>query len=351
MKMKLSYVVFIAMVMVFTNCKKDTSVKPDLTADGAQNTAALTMSGVPVNSVITIAGKPYTKGSTLIDGPGKNARFAGPSGIQLMNDGTIYVADTRNNVIRVVSPAADVTTFSVPNNNIINPLFWLKSPEYVGVDDNGVVFTIDHNPDTQTLRIGFYKPTGDFFGGLASDYHDMRDLVKDPYSNAFWSSDGTTIGRFTARKSDSNFNYTFLTFTNKFLPVNPDDPYSTYTYPAIFAGYNGVIYFTYNGKLYKHSKDNTGAVIFPDLNFDNITCIRGTKDSKTLYIADNGFIKRIDNGKLSTITGPNKNFTDSRDGIGSAADVSAKYLALSQDESTIYFSDSRANAIRKIVLR
>jgi sugar lactone lactonase YvrE len=29
----------------------------------------------------------------------------------------------------------------------------------------------------------------------------------------------------------------------------------------------------------------------------------------------------------------------------------AKYLALSKDESTIYFSDSRANAIRKIVLR
>jgi hypothetical protein len=165
----------------------------------------------------------------------------------------------------------------------------------------------------------------------------------------------TLFGQFRAIRYKKLLlkNLTILLITSqlylliKFLPDEPGN----YTYPALFPGYNGVIYFAYKGKLYKHSKDNTGSVIFPDLTFNNITCIAANKDSRTLYIADGGYIKRIDSGKLSIIAGPNATYTDSRDGVGFKADVNAQYLALSKDESTLYFSDARADAIRKIILK
>jgi hypothetical protein len=348
MKTKLSYVILIAMTMVFGNCKKDSVVNPDLNPDGNDlNATAMAASGVPINSVFTIAGGPYSTGPTLVNGTGKNARFSGPFGIQLMDDGTIYVADTRNNIIRIVSPAGNVSSFNVPDAALVSPQFRLMSPEYVGIDDHGVVFVVDRDPLTQNGRLDIYKPNGSLITSTWNDFYSVRDLVKDPYGNAFWSIDGNNIRKIVARASTTYFDWTYLVFTNKYLPDEP----GYYTYPALFAGYNGVIYFTYKGKIYKHKKDNTGALIFPDLAFDNITCIIANKDSRTLYVADNGYIKRIDNGKLTIIAGPNKTYTDSRDGVGSKADVNAKYLALSKDESTIYFSDSRANAIRKIVLR
>jgi hypothetical protein len=336
--------------MVFTNCKKDSEVNPDLKANEIDlNAIPMAASGVPKNSVFTIAGGPYTSGSTLINGTGKNARFKNPSGIQLMADGSIYVADTGNDIIRVVTPAGVVSTFSLPDKTLTNPVWWLRGPEYLGIDDHGVLFTIDREQETHNLRQLSFAPSSLLIGGLWSDHNDQRELVKDPYSNAYWSISGTVIRRITARASMNSTYSTDLVFNNKFLPDLPDD--DSYTFPALFAGYNGLIYFAYKGKIYEHKKDNTGALAFPELTFTNITCIIANRDSRTFYVADDGYIKRIDNGKLTTIAGPNTTSPDNRDGIGSKADVSAKYLALSKDESTIYFSDSRANAIRKIVMK
>ncbi|MBD1363055.1 hypothetical protein IDJ77_04460 [Mucilaginibacter sp. ZT4R22] len=348
MKRKFTIPAMLLALACLTTCKKndvaESKISPQI--DNLALTE-MTISGVPVNSVFTIARAPYKSGATLVNANGKNARFNNPFGIQLMADGTIYVADTGNDIIRMVSPTADVSSFAVPNHELTNPAYWLHSPKYLGIDDNNVVYTIDDDPSEPTDRVLIFTPDGALIGGYGNQYYDQRDMVKDPYANAFWSISGNTIQKVTAKKSNFTFNYEPIVFTNKFLPDEP----GYYTYPALFAGYNGVIYFAYKGKLYKHSKDNTGAVIFPELTFNNITCITANKDSRTLYVADGGYIKRIDNGKLSIIAGPNKTFPDGRDGVGSKADVNAKYLALSKDESAIYFSDSKANAIRKIILK
>nr|WP_294941611.1 hypothetical protein [uncultured Mucilaginibacter sp.] len=348
MKSKLTIAAVLLTAAYFTGCKKDAAIKNKLVED--RNDLSLTVmaaSGVPVNSVITVAGRPYKSGATLVNGTAENARFNNPFGMQLMDDGTIYVADTDNDIIRKVSPTGNVSSFGVPNHDLTNPVFWLHSPIYVGVDDNRLVYTIDDNYSEPKTRVLIYTPEGALLGGYGSQFYDQRDMVKDPYANAFWSISGNTIQKVTAKKSNYSFNYEPIVFTNKFLPDEP----GYYTYPALFPGYNGVIYFAYKGKLYKHAKDNTGSVIFPDLTFNNITCIAANKDSRTLYIADGGYIKRIDSGKLSIIAGPNITYTDSRDGVGSKADVNAQYLALSKDESTLYFSDARADAIRKIILK
>jgi DNA-binding beta-propeller fold protein YncE len=63
-------------------------------------------------TVITIAGLFNTQGNQ--DGTGEQARFNYPHGIDLADDGTLYVADLFNNAIRKVSPTGVVTTLKLP---------------------------------------------------------------------------------------------------------------------------------------------------------------------------------------------------------------------------------------------
>lgn len=63
-----------------------------------------------MHRVTTLAGTPDTVGSA--DGFGANARFNSPMGIALDALGFVYVADTFNDVIRVISPMGDVRTLA-----------------------------------------------------------------------------------------------------------------------------------------------------------------------------------------------------------------------------------------------
>ena len=58
--------------------------------------------------VTTLAGSPGIVGS--IDGTGSDARFQGPQGLAIDNDGTLYVADTNNHTVRMVVPSTGVVT-------------------------------------------------------------------------------------------------------------------------------------------------------------------------------------------------------------------------------------------------
>jgi gliding motility-associated-like protein len=64
----------------------------------------------PAGQVSTIAGLAGQQGDA--DGPGNEARFFEPWGICSAADGSLYVADTRNNKIRRISPEGMVSTFA-----------------------------------------------------------------------------------------------------------------------------------------------------------------------------------------------------------------------------------------------
>jgi len=74
--------------------------------DGAQTVRKITPEGV----VSTLAGSPLATGNA--DGQGATARFYNPDGIAADASGNVYVADTWNNTIRVVSPSGLVRTLA-----------------------------------------------------------------------------------------------------------------------------------------------------------------------------------------------------------------------------------------------
>lgn len=74
-------------------------------------------------------------------------------------------------------------------------------------------------------------------------------------------------------------------------------------------------------------------------------------DSRTMYLAANGKIEKIENGRLIVLAGPNSATPDGRDGIGLNADVHAGSLALGDHENSLYFSDYSTNTIRTIMLK
>lgn len=62
----------------------------------------------PAGATDLIAGAPYTEGTA--DGPGLFARFKSPFGIALATDGALFVSDMGSHTIRRISPSGEVST-------------------------------------------------------------------------------------------------------------------------------------------------------------------------------------------------------------------------------------------------
>ena len=100
----------------------------------------------PGGLVITLAGKAGQAGNA--DGAGSNAQFSNPHGIAVDTAGTVYVADTDNCTIRVVTSDGAVTTlagragqYGSMDGSGTNALF--SSPEGVAVDSAGNLYVAD----------------------------------------------------------------------------------------------------------------------------------------------------------------------------------------------------------------
>ncbi len=97
--------------------------------------------------VSTLAGTAGTTGRT--DGTGAAALFNYPWGITVDGSGTVYVADSYNNLIRKVTPDGIVTTLagtgSVGNadGSLTEATFWF--PTDLAVDGSGAIYVADRN--------------------------------------------------------------------------------------------------------------------------------------------------------------------------------------------------------------
>ena len=98
----------------------------------------------PSGLVSTLAGNGKTG---YIDGPGTMAEFYNPQGIAVDSYGNVYVADTYNNVIRKITPAGVVSTLAGSTTagaiNGTGTAASFSSPYGVAIDANGNVYVAD----------------------------------------------------------------------------------------------------------------------------------------------------------------------------------------------------------------
>ncbi|MBE9583145.1 hypothetical protein IM792_01655 [Mucilaginibacter sp. JRF] len=345
MKAKITVWVLMALVCGAIGCKKASELDPG-DSDSELRAAATSPT---LNQVSTIAGAYYTSGSTLVDGVGADARFLYTAGIQLTDDGNMYIADGNDGVIRKLSLITNaVSTITLPAAPSGEQML---SAAYVGVAKNGTINVITYsNQNSDFPEAWIFKPGQPAFV-YTSYYASYRNLVKDPYAEDFWCTRGYSAVKF---KTNSNNEYV----GTDAIGFDADSIYIEHgahaSFSAMCIGYNKVKYFSDGQYLYKFTPGGVSQRIFKEqLGVEGFTNVRNmviNKDGRTMYIVDAGYIRRIDQGKITTIAGPN-GFNDNRDGKGRQADVHASCLALSKDEGTLYFSDYQAKTIRKIILR
>lgn len=87
------------------------------------------------DSVRTLAGRTLQTGSQ--DGPAAEARFHDPAAIVADASGNLYIADTRNNVIRRISSNGSVTTIAASNPPFDTPSGLAISPQGLIISDTG----------------------------------------------------------------------------------------------------------------------------------------------------------------------------------------------------------------------
>jgi sugar lactone lactonase YvrE len=100
----------------------------------------------PAGVVTTLAGSPGLDGNA--DGTGAAARFNRPRGIAVDRNGTIYVADTNNHIIRKITAAGLVTTLAGSpglhgDADGTGSAARFRSPNAVAIDGRGNVYVAD----------------------------------------------------------------------------------------------------------------------------------------------------------------------------------------------------------------
>lgn len=156
--------------------------------DGAGNVYVVDTSNQTVRkitaagSVTTLAGTAGSGGRA--DGAGAAARFFYPSGIAATSAGTVYVADTGNHMLRIVTPAGGVTTLAGATGvagavDGFGSQVRFAYPGGVSIDGAGALYIADHNNHT-VRRMGAAGAVTTLAGvpGIAGSADGLGSIAK-----------------------------------------------------------------------------------------------------------------------------------------------------------------------------
>jgi hypothetical protein len=298
-------------------------------ADSYNNTIRkITPSGV----VTTFAGTALVTGSA--DGTGSGASFYNPSGLTSDSDGSVYVADTFNDIIRKISPAGMVTTLAGTagasgSTDGIGPEARFFLPSGVATDGAGNVYVADSG----------VMHCGQGCGGYGN--HVIRKITAAGMvttfagtAGMFGSADGTgAAARFDVPQgaaTDSAGNvYVADTYNHTIRKITPGAVVST------LAGTAGMF----------GSADGTGAAA----RFNTPIGV-ATDSAGNVYVADtyNHTIRKITpTGVVTTLAGM-AGIKGSTDGTGSAARFDQPSGVTTDGAGNVYVADTANDIIRKI---
>ncbi len=262
------------------------------------------------------------------DGVGTNASFHEPWGICVGTDGNIYVADTRNNKIRKITPVGVVTTFAGSGNYGTTDGFGTSAtfgnPTGIEMDGSGNLFIADH----LTHIIRKIDPSGNVstFAGMAY----TAGAIDGIGSNAlFYRPYGLTV--------DNQENVIVADeWNHRIRKITPQGQVST------IAG-NGVI-------GYNDGSGSLSSFNYPwDITVDSLD---------NIYVADgfNQVIRKLEPSisvpvtyTVSTYAG-NPGTSGGQDGYGAAASFNGiTGLAYHKSSGEIFIADAYNYLIRKVI--
>lgn len=177
--------------------QKKPPIRTDMRAGGQLGQLPPQLSGRVDVRVLTLAGEPEPGD---IDGPGYAARFDTPTGIAILPDGKLVVADSRNHRIRTVNPTSGTTTTlagSVAGEKD-GPAdqATFRYPTGVAVGNDGSVYVTDSGNHrirriaggTVSTVAGSGKGMADGQGG-AVRFDTPTGIAHDPRTGTFWIAD------------------------------------------------------------------------------------------------------------------------------------------------------------------
>jgi sugar lactone lactonase YvrE len=274
----------------------------------------------PASVVTTLAGSGGAEGST--DGTGTEARFSRPQGVAVDGAGNLFVADSGNNTIRMITPASVVTTLSgnagwTSYLDGAGTAALFDTPTGVAVDAAGSLFVADSQSHTirkvspagaVTTLAGTGSWTGTADGtGAAARFNHPGGAAVDGAGNLFVADSGNHAIR----------------------KITPEGVVTT------FAGMTGVMGFA----------DGTGA----DARFYGPTDV-DVDASGNLFVADYGnhLVRKISPaGVVSTLAGAVGSY-GKVDGLGADARFTRPSGVAVDGAGNVFVAESENFAIRKI---
>ena len=329
-------------------------------ADTDNNTIRMV---APGGVVSTLAGLAGSSGSS--DGTGSAARFNGPFGVTVDASGNVYVADTHNNTLRKVTPGGVVTTLagqvgSSGSSDGTGTAARFNLPCGVAVDSSGYVYVVDTYNNTLRVvspggvvatiagRAGyegfsdgagsvarFNAPQGVAVYGLGKSYiaDTNNGKIRKEVPAVMLSTISAGFSQPTGVAADSSGNgYVADTGNNIIGKVTPSGVVSTLAGMAGPFGGSG-------------SSDGTGSAA----RFNSPSGV-AVDASGNLYIADTGnhTIRMITPGGVVTTLSGLAGSSGSNDGTGSAARFNNPKGVAVDGSGNLYVSDTGNHTIRMV---
>ena len=308
-------------------------------------------------SVTTVAGSTPKNGST--DGIGTSARFYLPQGVAVEKGGNVYVADTLNSTIRMITPNGVVTTFaghagSYGSADGNGDAAQFQAPVGVAVDGSGTVYVADTSNNTirkitpdrvVTTLAGSAGKTGNTDGtGGAARFNHPEAIAVDIEGSIYVADELNDA----IRKVTASGVVTTLVSAGLSKPSGVAVDASGNVYVCDTSGSrirmiskNGIITTLAGTRYHTGSADGTGS----DAELDSPAGI-AVDASGNLYVSQlNDTIRMITSEGVVTTIGGAPNIQGRTSGVGPVAEFNLPYGIAVAPSGVVYVGDTFNNRI------